>query len=87
MLYYYVFNASQYCYISSYPRLHTNCYLGESNKPKTSESALRQAKPISAMLEVGSVVQFGDPVRYGTIKRIEEDPISNKEIAKIETVS
>ena len=46
-----------------------------------------QAKPISAMLEVGSVVQFGDPVQYGVIKRIEEDPISNKEIAKVETVS
>ena len=39
------------------------------------------------MLEVGSAIQFGDPVQYGTIKRIEEDPILNKEIAEVETVS
>ena len=50
-----------------------NCYSGESNVP--------------TMLEVGSAVEFGYPVQYGTIKRIEEDPISNKEIATIETVS
>ena len=64
-----------------------NCYLGESNEPKMSESASQQAKPIPAMLEVGSAVEFGYPVQYGVIKRIEEDPISNKEIAKIEMVS
>lgn len=63
-----------------------NCYLGESNKPKMSESALQQAKPIPAMLEAGSTVEFGYPVQYGIIKRIEEDPISNKEIAIIEMV-
>ena len=38
------------------------------------------------MLEVGSAVQFGDPVQYGTIKRIEEDPISNRKIAEVEMV-
>ena len=39
------------------------------------------------MLEVGSAVQFGDPVQYGIIKKIERDPVSHKEIAEVEMVS
>ena len=49
--------------------------------------ALQQPQSIPIMLEAGSAIQFGDPVQYGTIKRIEEDPILNKEIAEVETVS
>ena len=54
---------------------------------KFNMSALQQAQSIPIMLEVGSAIQFGDPAQYGIIKRIEEDPILNKEIAEVETVS
>ena len=38
------------------------------------------------LLEVGSAIQHGDPVRYGTIKRIENNPVLNKDIAEVELV-
>ena len=58
----------------------------EADKPNV--PALQQAQTISALLETGCAVQYGNnPVRYGTIKRIEDDPISNKEIAEVEMVS
>ena len=59
--------------------------IGESDK--LSMPALQQAQSIPIMLEAGSAIQFGDLVQYGTIKRIEEDPILNREIADVETVS
>jgi len=50
-------------------------------------SALQQeALPVPQLLETGSTIQFGDPVQYGTIKRIEQDFVMNKEIAEIEKV-
>ena len=64
----------------------TVVYIGEPDKPKVTQSALRQARPFSQLLEPGSMVEFGNPVQYGTIKRI-EDHISSKKIAEIETVS
>ena len=58
----------------------------EPDKP--SVPASQQAQTIPALLEVGFTIQYGDnPVRYGTIKRIEDDPISNREIAEVEMVS
>lgn len=42
---------------------------------------------VQCVLEVGSAVQFGNPVQYGVIKIIEKDPHSNIELAEIETVS
>jgi len=38
------------------------------------------------LLEAGSAIQFGDPVQFETIKRIEQDCALNKEIAEIEKV-
>jgi len=39
------------------------------------------AQHISAKLEVGTLVQFGNPVQYGVIKKIETP------VAEVETVS
>ena len=47
----------------------------------------QEAQPIAQLLEVGSAIQFGDPVQYGTIKRIEQEFVPNKEIAEIEKVN
>ena len=44
-------------------------------------------RPIPQLLEVGSMVQFGDPVEYGVIKQIRKDSHSNEEFAEIELVS
>ena len=52
-----------------------------------SSSTLQQTQSTPILLEVESVVEFGDPVQYGTIKRIEEDSILYKEVALIETVT
>ena len=59
----------------------------EYNEP--SASALQQSEliPPVPMFEVGSAIQFGDPVQYGTIKRIEEDLTLNTEVAEVEMVS
>lgn len=43
--------------------------------------------PVQQMLEVGSAVQFGNPVRYGIIKILKKDDSSNAVYAEIETVS
>ena len=43
--------------------------------------------PVPQVLEVGSMVQFGDPVQYGVIKVIKKDSITNVEVAEIEIVS
>ena len=43
--------------------------------------------PVQQALEVGSMVQFGNPVQYGVIKVIRKDPYSNAKLAEIETVS
>lgn len=40
--------------------------------------------PVPQVLEVGSMVQFGNPVQHGVIRK---DSYSNVEIAKIATVS
>ena len=45
------------------------------------------AQHTSHKLETGSLVQFGDPVQYGVIKRIETKPDTFKEVAVVETVS
>ena len=42
---------------------------------------------VQHMLEVGSMVQFGDPLHYGVIAKIIKDPYSNEEFAELETVS
>ena len=39
------------------------------------------------VFEVGSAIQFGDPLQYGVVKRIENDPVLNKEIVEVEMVS
>ena len=39
------------------------------------------------MLEVESMVQFGNPLQYGVIKVIQTDPFSNEKIAEIEMVN
>lgn len=52
---------------------------GEFDKQNT--PATQQAQSVLVMLEAGSAIEFGDPVRYGTIKRIED------EVAEIEMVS
>ena len=58
----------------------------EPDKPNIPASQQAQTNPL--MLEVGSAIQCGENlVQYGTIKRIEDDPISNKEIAEVEMVS
>ena len=58
----------------------------EADKPYVPAS--QQAQTIPALLEAGCAVQYGDnPVRYGIIKKIENDPISNKGIAKVDMVS
>ena len=43
--------------------------------------------PVGRVLEVGSMIQFGDPIQHGMIKIIRKDPSSNEELAEIETVS
>ena len=45
------------------------------------------AQHISTKLETGSLVQFGNPVQYGVIKRIETAVDTLEEIAEVETVS
>ena len=55
-------------------------------------AALTVKKPVDVShvaphLEVGSLVQFGNPVQYGVIKVIRNDAYSSSEIAEIETVS
>ena len=42
---------------------------------------------VQQVLGVGSIVQFGNPLRYGVIKVILNDPDSNNKFAEIETVS
>ena len=42
---------------------------------------------LQPVLEVESLVQFGNPVRYGVIKAIQESPNSKEKFAEIETVS
>ena len=59
--------------------------MGESDKPIVSAS--QHVQPVPQMLEVGSTVEFGDPLQYGVIKSIEHDPDWNKEVAKVEMVS
>ena len=36
---------------------------------------------------VGLAIQFGDPLQYGVVKKIENDPVLNKEIVEVEMVS
>ena len=55
----------------------------ESNKPNISGLQAHS----NPGLAVGSPIQFGDPMQYGVIKRIEDDPASSLEIAEIEMVS
>ena len=42
---------------------------------------------ILSKLEIGSLVQFGNPVRYGVIKRIEISLDTSEETAEVETVN
>ena len=58
----------------------------ESYKPNMSPSH-EEALSEPLLLEDGSAVQFGNPLRYGIIKWIEGDPVSKKEVAVIEIVS
>ena len=59
--------------------------IGESNKPNI--NILKEVQPIPPMLGVGSAIQLGDPLQYGVIKRIENDPVLNIKIAEVEMVS
>ena len=52
---------------------------------KANMPASQQAQSIPPVLGVRSPIQFGDPVKYGMIKRIDEDPISNTEVAEVRT--
>ena len=45
------------------------------------------AQHISTKLETGSLVQFGDPLQYGVIKKIFTPADTLLETAEIETVS
>lgn len=45
------------------------------------------AEHTSAELEVGSMIQFGNPVKYGVIRRIEVANGTTKGLAEVETVS
>ena len=45
------------------------------------------AQRILSKLEVGSMIQFGNPVKYGVIRRIETQVDTLEEIAEVETVS
>ena len=56
-------------------------------KTKPNDASHLLPHPIQRVLEVGSMVQFGNPVRYGMIKEINRSPNSNEEFAEIETVS
>ena len=38
------------------------------------------------MLEVGSEVEFGDPVQYGVIQQIKIDPVVHKKMVEVEMV-
>ena len=42
---------------------------------------------MSYKLETGSLVQFGDPVQYGVITKIETEVDTSQEVAEVETVS
>ena len=45
------------------------------------------AQHISTKLEIGSSVQFGDPVQFGVIKRIETELDTLVEMTEVKTVS
>ena len=45
------------------------------------------AQCISHKLEIGSLVQFGDPVQYGVITKIKTEVGTSREVAEVETVS
>ena len=42
---------------------------------------------MSYKLETGSLVQFGDPVQYGVITKIETEVDTSRQVAEVETVS
>ena len=42
---------------------------------------------MSATLEIGSLVQFGDPIQYGVIKKIDAAVDTLAQLAEVETVS
>ena len=43
-------------------------------------------RPVWQTLEVGSMVQFGNPVQYGVIKLIKDSHSNREKLAGIETV-
>ena len=59
--------------------------IGESNTPNKAIS--QEVQSIPPVLGVGSAIQLGDPPQYGVVKRIENDPVLNKEIVEVEMVS
>ena len=68
--------------------IHNQIYvchkIGESNKPNINIS--QEVQSIPPVLGVGSAIQLGDPLQYGVIKRTENDPVLNIEIAEVEMV-
>ena len=48
---------------------------------------MKLAQHISHKLENGSLVQFGNPVQYGVIKKVETEVDRLTQIAEVETVS
>jgi len=62
---------STHCKITNYVRVFTT-KLAHYHPPK---------------LEVGSMIQFGNPVKYGVIKKIETTTNTSKGSAEVETVS
>ena len=62
-----------------------HCIAGNEREPdKPNMPVLQQAQP---MLEVGSAVEFGDPVQFGVIRWIKIDPVVHKEMVEVEMVS
>ena len=45
------------------------------------------AQHVSSKLEIGTLVQFGNPVQYGVIKDFETSVDTSVEYAEVETVS
>ena len=59
--------------------------IGKSDKENM--VAAQKAQSNLPLLEVGSAIQYGDPVQYGTIERLEDDPVLKKRIADVELVN
>ena len=60
-----------------------HCIAANEREPDKPNIPVLQVQP---MLEVGSAVEFGDPVQYGVIRWIKIDPVVHKEMVAVEMV-